>query len=429
MDQQSQKQQGEIGDWVPGQNFPEEDQDGASSGGSSGAWAATDWFVISLCYLSLFAFGLTDNTRGPVFPDLLREFSLSDSAGSFFFLTASGAALINNVFAFRLLERKGSYWVLQVYSVLKVVGILLMALGPTYPLIIAGAGIFGMGMGGLGIAQNILVAQASPPNLRRRILSGLHCMYGVASLLAPLYVTLLYRSGWGWRPVLAWLALGPAVTLVLSLKRHHKSAGTTASGANHRASSAAGQASPSEPRPWGATVYFATMLSLYVIAEICLGTRLVLLVRRDWGYDLEWANYLLSGFFLMMFAGRLLLALVPLRHSNSLILAVSLVFSTITFTMGLVHDPIWFVATGLAMSVFYPVAIALITDETGKSAGFITSWCITLQALGLMIMHFLLGGMSDLFGLGRALWIGPVCLVISLVFLMFKSRIRRFLPA
>jgi hypothetical protein len=37
--------------------------------------------------------------------------------------------------------------------------------------------------------------------------------------------------------------------------------------------------------------------------------------------------------------------------------------------------------------------------------------------------------MSDLFGLGRALWIGPVCLLISLVFLMFKTRIKRFLPA
>jgi MFS transporter, FHS family, glucose/mannose:H+ symporter len=416
MDQQSQKQQDESGEQTP------------AFDGSARGQVATDWFVILLCYMSLFAFGLTDNTRGPVFPDLLREFSLSDSAGSLFFLVASGAALINNVFAFRLLERKGSYWVLQVYSALKAAGILLMALGPSYPLIIAGAAIFGMGMGGLGIAQNILVAQASPSALRRRILSGLHCMYGVASLLAPLYVTLLYRGGWGWRPVLAWLALGPAVTLVLSLKRR-QAMDAAAPGAGEESLSIAQQSSATGPRPWGVAVYFASMLSLYVIAEICLGTRLVLLVRRDWGYDVEWANYLLSGFFLMMFAGRLLLALVPLKHSNSTILAVSLVLSAATFVLGLVHDPLWFVTTGLAMSVFYPVAIALIADETGSSAGFITSWCITLQALGLMIMHFLLGSMSDLFGLGRALWIGPVCLLMSLVFLMFKSRIKRFLPA
>jgi MFS transporter, FHS family, glucose/mannose:H+ symporter len=37
------------------------------------------WFIIALAYSTLFLYGLIDNTRGPIFPDLLRDFSLSDA--------------------------------------------------------------------------------------------------------------------------------------------------------------------------------------------------------------------------------------------------------------------------------------------------------------------------------------------------------------
>ena len=53
--------------------------------------------------MSLFALGLVDNARGPVFPDILKEFSLTDTVGSLFFLVASFASLVHNLIFYRFL--------------------------------------------------------------------------------------------------------------------------------------------------------------------------------------------------------------------------------------------------------------------------------------------------------------------------------------
>ncbi len=374
------------------------------------------WPWLLLGYATLFVYGLVDNSRGPIFPDILREFNLSDSAGSFFFFTSSGTALINNILAFRWMEKAGPYRTTIVYSFSLVIGLAIMAAAPVFPVQIVGCVFFGASLGGLGLSVNLLVASAVVGENRRRALAGLHGMYGIASLISPLLITAFYLQGFSWRVVLASGALAPVAVLMLIFYFRK---------ASFHLKTEATQEVLSPKRSRTTALFFATLLTCYVIAEISLSTRLALLVRREAGYSVESANALLTFFFVGIFVGRFLIAAVKFQVTNRVVLILSATSGLLTYSLGLVGDPRWLGLCGFALSVFYPCAIALINDECGENGGYVTSWCITLQSLGLMLMHFAIGRLSDSFGLRNALWIGPICLGATLIGLLWmRSRVR-----
>lgn len=375
-----------------------------------------NWFLLFLAYFSLFALGLADNARGPVFPDLLREFSLSDSAGSLFFFAASAASLLNNVFAFYWLKKLGSERALKAFMLALVLGLLGVGYSERYPGVVLASVLFGASMGGLGIALNLSVSEAVPAHRRRQALSGLHCMYGVASLAAPLVVTGVYHRGGSWQGVFLVLAILPVILLVGSWFIQKRKVNPQQE--EELLDAEVGDLSLAEKRKdFNHVLSLAIMIACYAIAEIAVSSRLVLYARRDVGLSVEKANLLLSAFFLFLFLGRLFFAVVHLPLRNWTILFVSGGVSLVVFCLGLVHDPVWLAFTGLTMSMFYPCAMAMVHDETGRDAGSATSWVLIVQSLGLTLMHFALGYLSDRFSLGRALWIGPLCLILVLVYL------------
>ena len=376
------------------------------------------WALVA--YFCIFAYGLCDNSRGPIFPDLLRDFSLSDSMGSMFFLVASGAALLNNLFSIGLMERKGALWAVKFYCLLQVAGFLFIGFSSSFLCVLIGSAIFGASLGGNGIAVNILIAEASPIRLRRQMLAGLHCLYGLSSLLAPFFVTFMYHFGFGWKIALACLSVGPALVLAfafLPMARATEEAGVE----RNLADPIHPKKQPMIKRPWRSAMYYSTIISLYVVAELTISTRLVLFARRDGGYSVDHANLLLSGFFLALFLGRFAFAVFKIPLRNRVILRLSAATGIICFALGILVSPLWLSVTGLAFSLFYPGAIAYINDEMpATEAAFVTSWGVTLQNLALVLMQFTLGELADRFSLGRALWLGPVCLAVSLGLLLIR---------
>lgn len=285
-----------------------------------------------------------------------------------------------------------------------------------------GCAIFGLSFGGLGISVNVLVAEGAPSRILRQAFAGLHCMYGGASLVAPLLVTLLYHLGANWRSALAWLALAPLVVVAVTLvfaepmetreMRRRLHAGPTGA-----------ESVPKASRNWRAAAYFSALMTLYVISEISVSTRLALLTRREWGYSIEQANQILAGFFLGMFSGRLLFALIPLGMKSRYVLAWSAALSFLSYALALQVHPAWILLTGLAMSVFYPCAISMVNEgRAPREAHFITTWAITAQSLGVMFLHPMLGILADHYGLGRALWMGPISVMGALALLWWAVR-------
>ncbi|HVK61593.1 MAG TPA: MFS transporter [Bdellovibrionales bacterium] len=370
-----------------------------------------NWFLILLAYAGLFVYGLVDNARGPVFPDILSTFALSDALGSVFFFLSSLAATLVNATAFWWLKRWHSRKTYSLFIACQVLGMGLIAVSPTYPIMLLGVVLFGFSMGGMGLLVNVFAAEAAEGETRRRVLSGLHGMYGIASLISPVAVTVIYSMGGDWRSALGILAIAPALVFILSF------------------------VSAKTPDPEGVVVDakmakqvsfvqvwpFVIMVASYVVAEVLLGSRMVLFTRRELGYSVEYSNFLLSGFFMALFIGRMSFAVFTFRFPTRALLLFSAISGLAFFVVGLLVNPIALIGCGLTFSFFYPCAMAEISEKLGPSrAPVVMSWVQTFQSIGILSMHFLVGVLSDKIGLAKAFWLGPLALVVVIICLIWK---------
>jgi FHS family glucose/mannose:H+ symporter-like MFS transporter len=363
-----------------------------------------NWLLITLAFVGLFVYGLVDNSRGPVFPDILTAFKLTDAEGSVFFFISSFAATVSNAAAFYWLKKWPAMRAYFIYAALMTTGLVLVAMSPNFTSVLCGAFLFGLSMGGLGLLVNIFASQAAGGKLRRRVMSGLHGMYGISSLLAPLVVTGIYSMGGDWRWAIGSIGMLPLLVGLYALIQPEPVL------SEHTETKGHGSVTLAKCWP------YVGMVGSYVVAEVLLGTRLVLYSRRDLGFTVENANFLLSGFFLAMFIGRMLFATISFRTNTHRLLVISAASGLLCYALGLWVSPLAFVGCGFTFSFFYPCAMADVSDRLGpKNGPVVMSWIQSFQSLAIMSMHFIVGVLSDRYGLTRALWVGIAALVIVLL--------------
>lgn len=369
------------------------------------------WFYLWLSFLSLFALGLADNSRGPVFPDLLRDFELSDSRGALFFFVTSAFSLGNNLLATWWLPRWGAYRSIQIYLAAQALGLLLMGLASTYAGVLAGAALFGIGIGGLGIAQNALVGRASSGAGRGRAYSFLHCMYGAASLLAPPLASALFRAGFAWQTVLLWMTVPTVGCWLATWARKPLVGDRGVRGPRARLGSAR-----------GAALWTAFAFALYVMSELLISTRIVLLARREYGLDVTAANDRLTLFFILLFLGRMIFVVVPSKFLSPIkVMRVSALVSALIFGLGLFFGPTWLALAGLSMAPFFPLGMTYLQERFGVASDATIGWTLTFSSLLTMVMHQAVGFATDWVGLSTAMVIGPLALSICFAILLYQG--------
>jgi MFS family permease len=374
------------------------------------------WPFIFLAYLSLFVFGLSDNIRGPLFPDILREFGVNDSVGSLMFALSSASSFAASQFArhfLRLFERRS---VLQASALLLLVSLLGMAFARNFAAFLLFSLCFGFSMGIVGLIPNILVPLGSSPERKQQLLSGLHAMYGIASLLAPLLAAGAAAFGGNWRWVFALAAIAPLGLLLYSFHRSHASL--------HKKAAVPEVAATGGFKP---QLFLATMVSFSVAAEILVSSRLALFMRRVWASDLEQSSLYVTYFFVCMLAGRLLFTFVPFRRSVKQLLSLSLVVTAAFFFLGIYGHPVFLAATGLGLAPFYPLAISWISSEFPHDMDAAVSYMIATDSTMLVFMHLLAGRLTDDLGIRETMFMGPVFLLGAL--LMIGSYSYFFSPA
>jgi MFS transporter, FHS family, glucose/mannose:H+ symporter len=370
--------------------------------------------LVGIAYLSLFALGLIDNIRGPFYPEILRDLDLNATRGSAFFAVTSLCAVLGSVTAHRW-RRVGTVQKLLLASFL--FGISFAVLGQAWSFIsmVILSGLFGLSFGVLNVTQNVLVCEATAPHVRRRTLNGLHAMYGVAALTAPLVATGFRQIAVSWRLCFAILALVPIGVAVMSYFFHAPKP--------HKA-----EDYKTLPRElWWKCVLFALLMSAYLWGELSISTRLVLWLREQRGLAPEHADFILAGFFLALLSGRVLFGLVHFeRVSNWSILMISACMGALLYSMGLNGSAWWIVLSGFAISPFFPVMMdqASITfrDSSSQAIGFI----IGTGNLSLMLMHVTIGWVSDRWGLTYALSLcAGVLLLVGVALVPVNWLVRR----
>jgi fucose permease len=362
-----------------------------------------EWPLIFLSYAGCALYGLVGTSRGSIYPDILNTFQVSNTEGALFYSLANLTGLAANLSTAKWYARLGPIHSMTFFLFLTAVGTWLIAGAWSFAILLAGSALLGFAMGGSGLLVNILAANATDDSrLRRQVLAGLHACYGVASFLAPLLVTWLTRLGFNWSLSFAILGVAPLFGTWLSAKTPG------------RGTSSDWKSSFVDHKPYRRAIWYAGVCTLYVAVETLLQTRLVQYGRDALGFSVETSNGLLSGFFLTFFLGRLAFTLIPLKHSNAVILFASGVGALVLFMAGLYANPWGLALSGLGCSVFYPCMMALLTEELGPATPFAMTWCQTAQSIGCMLMHVAVGGLTDRFGLPRALLFGPACLLVMI---------------
>jgi fucose permease len=371
-----------------------------------------------MAYFSLFALGLSDNVRGPLYPEILKTFEVSDTRGAAFYAMASLLGFCGSFLVRFLLRHLSRVKTLQFSMGLMTVSLAGMGGATQFSWLLFFSAAYGFSLGLVGVIQNVLVTLGSRPDRRQRMLSGLHATYGVASLLAPLTVALVNFWGGTWRTSFYAASLVAGVVFFGSLP------------AKERVFEPQGSAEfPSKSPHWqthAGQLYIALAVSFYTAVEILISSRLALYLRRDFHFDLQTSTYYVTAFFISLLSGRLVFAFFHFKMSVRNTLSVSLLSSLALMILGLSVSPVFLVILGLTMAPFYPLAMSYISEHFDTSLDSAISTTLALAYLMTVLMHGLVGYLTDLYGISKALWVGPGALILAfMVISSFETFFRK----
>ncbi len=380
--------------------------------------------LIVLSYLSLFIFGFLDNIRGPLFSDILESFNLTDGQGGAFFAMASLGSFAGGLLAKRLFS-SFKIWQINQWALLCIlVGAFGTGWERDYSVVLLFSFIFGVGLGVLGVAVNVMVQRGSSEKKLRQMMSGLHSCYGLSALLAPFVVAYGYGKGFTWQEMIMGTSLLPLLIIVGVLFKRKSMDREIIEESQKETPKEIPKKIPKKIN--GRTAIdskmgvFVLANALYVSSELAISTRLALYMRR-YGETPEVASYYLSLFFLGLFISRLvLIKSIALSH-RVIILGASL-SSIVSWLLGLWVHPLFFCILGITMGPIFPVSMAYARDVFANKASHVVAYSISAMSLAIMVMHSLIGWLTDLFNLRWALHLAVLVLLVHFVLMKILSR-------
>jgi len=326
-------------------------------------------------------------------------------------MLASGAGLVTNLAAIYWLKTWGPLRSIKIFQFSMSLGLIAIGLSHSLWLIFVGIIFVGISFGGTGVTQNILVAWGANHKMRRKAYSVLHATYGFASLAAPFILILCYHFKFTWQ--IGFLFIG-ALSLLVNLwsffVAEHANDPPFPVASFHRSQT-----------PFRTILWFAGFNTLYVVSEILIGTRLVLLSRREWGLAADRADQLQSLFYFLLLLGRLTMSLFHFKTKTRSLMLASISLSLVVMCVGILTHPSVIALCGLTMSIFFPCAMAYTYEEQPQGADNIIAWTLALNSGGVLVMHWGVAWLSDWSSLKLAIWVGPICLSLCLVILLFEK--------
>jgi MFS family permease len=375
--------------------------------------------IILISYLALVVFGLSDNIRGPLFSEILKEFTVNDSYGSLFFSISSIMGFVTSLSSLYFFKIFHKYTLLIIASL----GLSLTLIGfyfsTSFSFILFLSGLFGVFAGLLGLLPNVLVPSAVGIDKRQQVLSGLHSMYGIASLLAPLFVTQAMGITHSWRScfligslfslsLFVYLLFLPKNKFDISQEKTKKINET-----NH---------------PYFLNFIFGLILSMAVMTEVMISSRLPLLLQRVWRVEFSRASLSLSYFFLALLCGRLFFTFKSFKVSLVKQISILLISSMVLIFLGVNGHPYSLILAGLTIAPIYPLTAALIAEIFVNRLDRAMSIAVSFNSIMLALMHLIIGKVTDLYGISNAFKLGILFLFISLLLLNFYKNLLKIFP-
>ena len=368
--------------------------------------------LIAFAYLALFSLGFLDNSRGPVYPEILNYFQISKASGGLIFSLSSLSAFIISLFAKRWLGFFGAIGASRIALSCHLISFLIMGLVPPssigHIVFLIASFIFGLGLGILSISLNLIISESTTIYRRRQIFSGLHSMYGVASLIAPFIVGRLFFHGISWQAYFLVLSVLPVLGLIhsLFLKNTHQETNVIEDNFDFDKKQ---------------QIWLSIIFAGYISGEILIASRLVVYLSEVKGISSVLSSQALSLFFLCLLSGRLFFTFFKVKINSKKLLIFSSAASSVCLIMGIMYFPIFLSISGLAMSYFFPCAMNLIGEVFPGHIDVVVSRVMMVAGGVLVVMHWSFGVLASYLGLDVAIWLAPIFHIAVLYILQFKS--------
>lgn len=374
---------------------------------------SVNWILVILAYLSIFHMGLSDNMRGPLLFEMLKDQNLSDFQGSLFFSASSLFCVISAFSQQFFVPRIRPLYILKISLLLALAAQLLISYAKNFTTLLIGSVLLGLAFGTMGVLQNLMVLKSSGDQMKTRLLGGLHSLYAASSFVAPIMVSVVYAFSPGWRSsymvaagitvcfIFFYLMMSKSVPKSLAVKSEHTKAAKVSN---------------------QVAILFSVIVSSYVACEILISTRISLFVRREHEMSFEHASLYASVFFAAMLVGRVLLIFWKPKSDLVKVISYFSVAAIGLVVLGLTLHPLALALAGLPMGPLFPLFISFSGERFPLSLEKVTSLVIAFNSVFIVAMQLMVGTLSDHWGLTLALWVGPAFFVLSLFLLVVKQK-------
>ena len=247
-----------------------------------------------------------------------------------------------------------------------------------YMFVILGTAFVGAGFGSTLPTINVYATNFFPNN-SASALTVLHTLLGTGTALAPFLVTVLVKQmGWWVLPlaVAAALMVLLAGSFILPLK-DQRPAGINAP-------------LPAEGSQVFLPVrvrFFMLIVFLYGFCETIFANWAIIFLNKEKGFQIQEAGYALTAFWVLVSAGRLLIAIVSVWVSPKLVYRILPVLITISLAaVTRAHSPVagilLFALAGLSCSAFFPLTFSFGQEGHGAIAERVSGWIMAAYMLG-----------------------------------------------
>jgi len=326
-----------------------------------------------------------------------------------------------------LLRRLGYRTVLLAGSGVLVVGLGVMAVAPSWPVFVLGAGLLGLGFGAVQVAANLLVARtfeveptnasgAGTPNASgaASALNMVNAVFGLGALTVPLLVV-LFAPGFVW-PLLILALLALVVFVLLARLPRYPQPPTRLSGADGRGGTAV-------------IVGFVLLYLFYVSAEVGVTSwateHLTPLVGASIGAA---ATSLYWG---ALTVGRLLAVFVARRTAPRRLLISGLSIGFVGLLLANIDSiaPFAYGLVGLAMAPTFATGLAWLTAQLPRRAEQVTPLVLAAASLGPVATAPLIGVIIAGQGAGAVPFTLATFVGLALLSALFLARLRPLGPS
>lgn len=378
-------------------------------------------FLVALAYLAFFSIALPDNTLGVAWPSMRLDFGQSVAAAGLVPPVGVLATLVSTALASRLARRFGVGRLLGASTWLSAAALVVSATSPGFVQFLVSVALGGFAGGAIDATLNAHAAR----NFGPRRINLLHASFVFGAALSPLLVTAFVQSGLGWRwPYVVIAVVQLALGLLFWLTHSRWTAPVAAS--------PGGDDKDQAPRTRARRADVALGLTAVAVqtgieSGVALWAFTFLTVGI--GVDPVAAGLLASGYWLVMFAGRVGLGSLAERVGPWAVLgwaAVGLVAAGLLAWLGGPPGAMAAVLLfGFAAAPVYPLLILTTAERTSAAAAdAVVGYQAGASSVGAAVFPLLIGLAMDRSVVAFAPAVTALAVIAALLHLAMRMRVR-----